>query len=239
MRYLQASFTEELSVGDNLNLDLKLLGLMKEQTDTEYCRLWTAPPAVILGAANRDEDYLFLKNIRRDRVPIARRPSGGGAVYIDRDCLEFSLIVRPERVKTMSAKESFRWLLQPLLSALRDLGYEGCVERVSDVAVDGMKISGNCQKRTKWGILHHGTLLFDVDIKRMGRYLRVPPERDPSVSHKAFVTSLHRLESSKRGAKRAEEPGEEVRDISIYSFLPVYLHHLGCLLRVPVKYAQS
>src|SRR2546429_689077 len=66
---------------------------------------------------------------------------------------------------------------------------------VSDLAVDGRKVSGNAQQRKREHFLHHGTLLYGFDATTMARYLRLPP-RQPDYrqrrQHAEFVTNLPR-----------------------------------------------
>lgn len=64
---------------------------------------------------------------------------------------------------------------------------------MNDVAVAGRKVSGNAQTRRYGALLQHGTILLDVDLKRMFSVLKVPEEklRDKAISGaKQRVTSL-------------------------------------------------
>ena len=66
-------------------------------------------------------------------------------------------------------------------------------EGTSDLAVDGVKFSGNSQQRKRTHFLHHGTLLCGFDLPRVARYLN-SPERQPDYrrdrTHAEFVTNL-------------------------------------------------
>src|SRR5262249_47797717 len=56
-----------------------------------------------------------------------------------------------------------------------------------------LKFSGNAQQRKRDHLLHHGTLLYDFDLSRVGRYLRMPG-RQPAYrgrrEHEAFLRNL-------------------------------------------------
>ena len=42
--------------------------------------------------------------------------------------------------------------------------------------VRGRKISGGAQRRTKWAVLQHGTVIFERDDARIARVFRADPE---------------------------------------------------------------
>jgi lipoate---protein ligase len=75
------------------------------------------------------------------------------------------------------------------LSAITATNLEG----TSDLAVNGVKISGNAQQRKRTHFLHHGTLLCGFDLGLLAKYLHAP-ERQPdyrqSRPHAEFVANL-------------------------------------------------
>jgi lipoate-protein ligase A len=73
------------------------------------------------------------------------------------------------------------------------LGRNVTVEGVTDLAVDGLKFSGNAQRRRRQWLLFHGTVLYDFDLDLIGQVLRLPP-RQPEYrrgrAHREFITQL-------------------------------------------------
>lgn len=67
------------------------------------------------------------------------------------------------------------------------------VEGISDLALDGRKVSGNAQRRSSAAVLHHGTVLCGFNVGRVGRYLR-RPQKEPAYragrGHEEFLTNL-------------------------------------------------
>lgn len=67
------------------------------------------------------------------------------------------------------------------------------VEGISDLALDGRKVSGNAQRRSSAAVLHHGTVLYEFNVGRVGRYLR-RPQKEPAYragrGHEEFLTNL-------------------------------------------------
>ena len=74
-------------------------------------------------------------------------------------------------------------------------GGAGLIEQagISDLILAGRKFSGTAQQPKRSFLLHHGTLLYDMDLSLIPRYLREPP-RQPEYragrSHLAFVGNL-------------------------------------------------
>jgi lipoate-protein ligase A len=86
----------------------------------------------------------------------------------------------------------------------------------SDLMAGGRKFSGNAQQRKRTHFLHHGTLLFDFDLTRIGLYLR-SPERQPEYrggrTHEDFLCNLPATaEELRLRLARAWEVREEATD---------------------------
>jgi lipoate-protein ligase A len=183
------------TVAENLALDEALLLDREEGVAGEVLRLWEWPsPAVVLGAGCRLAEDVDEAACLADGVPILRRSSGGGTVLLGPGCLLFSLVLRYDRSPLLhEIRPSYAYILGRIRDALADLvpGLE--IAGISDLALDGRKCSGNSQQRKRQGLLHHGTLLYDFYLERIGRYLRMParqPEYRDGRTHAAFLTNL-------------------------------------------------
>jgi lipoate---protein ligase len=174
----------------NLALDEALLLAAEAGESGESLRFWEWPaPAVVLGAGGSVAIDVNEEACRVDGVPVHRRASGGGTVLLGPGCLLFSLVLAYDRTKELGdVTASYRWILGRLGVAL-SLEHVG----ISDLAVGGLKVSGNAQQRKARHVLHHGTLLYAFDLPQVARYLN-PPEREPGYRagrpHAAFVTNL-------------------------------------------------
>ncbi len=178
----------------NIALDEALL-LHAEGTDAfEALRFWEWPHhAVVLGAGGSVAIDLDREACERDGVPILRRSSGGGTVLLGRGCFLFSLIVNHRRAAELrDVNASYRWILgrvREALSTFADVQHAG----ISDLAIAGVKFSGNAQQRKARTVLHHGTVLYDFDLPAVAKYLK-PPERMPAYRegrlHEDFVRNL-------------------------------------------------
>ncbi|MBO0699803.1 MAG: lipoate--protein ligase family protein [Zavarzinella sp.] len=182
------------TLDENLALDEALLLAAEAGQGGEAVRFWEWPsPAVVLGAGGSVAIDVNEAACRADGVPIHRRASGGGTVLLGRGCLLFSLVLSYDRAAELrDVNASYRWILGRVRDALRPIAPLD-VAGISDLAVGGLKVSGNAQQRKARHVLHHGSLLYAFDLPSVARYLK-PPERQPAYragrDHGAFVTNL-------------------------------------------------
>ena len=183
------------SLAENLALDEALLLAAESSDSGETLRFWEWPtPAVVLGAGGRLADDVDEAECTTQGVPILRRSSGGGTVLLGCGCLLYTLILNYERDPALrEIRPSYRVILGRIGQALAE--GVGLIEPagVSDLVLAGHKFSGTAQQRKRSFLLHHGTLLYDMDLSLIPRYLREPP-RQPEYragrSHLAFVGNL-------------------------------------------------
>ena len=157
--------------------------------------LWTwesRAECVVLGQSGRAERDAYVDRCAADGVPILKRCSGGGAVLLGPGCLVYALVLPIEWWPELrDVQHSKRWVMDRVRRAL---GVEGLsVEGISDLALNGRKVSGNAQRRSSKAILHHGTILYNFDVSRVGQYLKMPhkePEYRAGRAHEEFLTNL-------------------------------------------------
>jgi len=138
--------------------------------------LWRNRSAVIVGRHQDAASEVDAGHLRAEGIALTRRLSGGGAVYHDLGNLNFTFITgtagqAPER------HFDFAFFLRPVLGALHALGVRAELSGRNDLCVDGRKCSGNAQYTRDGRVLHHGTLLFDVDLDTMTRVLCPPADK--------------------------------------------------------------
>ncbi|HOD50697.1 MAG TPA: lipoate--protein ligase family protein [Candidatus Hydrogenedentes bacterium] len=204
MRVLDLSFHAPAS---NLALDEVLLNSAERGIAGESLRFWESPvPFVVVGVSQRILAEVRHEACVRDGVPVLRRCSAGGCVLQGPGSLNLSLVLSYDRHPSLrNIRDSYCHILGRLREALETRGVRASLEGISDLAVEGLKVSGNAQKRRKHFFLHHGTFLYHVDWQSMGRYLREPQERPAyrgARSHSAFVSTLPLGPHELRGAIR-------------------------------------
>ena len=130
--------------------------------------LWSNEPAVVIGRNQNPYKECDLEKLRADGVHLMRRRSGGGAVYHDRGNLNFTLI-SPRRED--NTRENFDFVR----AVLARCGVDAQVSGRNDLTVGEKKISGSAFFENEQIFCHHGTLLVDLDMNRLGNYLTASP----------------------------------------------------------------
>ena len=151
--------------------------------------LWQNRRTVVIGKNQNCWKECHVGALEEDGGFLARRLSGGGAVFHDLGNLNFTFIAR-------RADYNVDRQLQVIIAALEALGLHSEKTGRNDVTVDGRKFSGNAFFQSGDYCCHHGTLLVDVDRELMSRYLNVSREKlaSKSVSSvKSRVVNLREL----------------------------------------------
>lgn len=128
-----------------------------KQKRGNYLMLWQSEPSVVIGknqsvTAETDEEFLQDKGI-----VLARRFSGGGAVYHDQGNINLSFI---ETVR----QPDFDSYLQQVVDFLERVGVAAYADRRLGIYVDERKVSGSAQCIYKDRVMYHCTLLFSTDL---------------------------------------------------------------------------
>ncbi len=183
------------SLQADLALDEWLLHAVDADPAQATLRIWEATAyGVVLGRSNKAAVEADLEACRRDDVPVLRRMSGGGAVVIGPGCLCYTLAlpIHAEHQR-LGITGTTAALLGRLAESLRTQLPEAAVRGISDLTVAERKFSGNAQRWQRQAFLHHGTLLYDFDLPRVGRYLRTPsrqPDYRADRQHAEFIRNL-------------------------------------------------
>ncbi len=188
------SFNDPLK---NIVYDDVLLRLAEEGVSGEVLRFWESPVFfIVLGLIGKAEEDVDAVAAKRDGVSVLRRSSGGGTVLQGPGSLNYSLILSKElRPEIADLRKSYEYILSRICQALKMLGIEAVFLPISDIAFkDSLKkISGNAQKRSKKYVLHHGTILYNLDIPLASKYLKMPksvPEYRRGRSHSDFIANV-------------------------------------------------
>jgi lipoate-protein ligase A len=192
LRLLDISFSEP---ADNLAFDEVILNGAEDGRTGETLRFWESPELfVVLGIGQARREEVLLDACARDGVPVMRRCTAGGCVILGPGCLNFTLVLKHEHHPELrSIRRSYAYILGLLAAAFDRAGLAVVHEDVSDLAIDGKKVSGNAQRRLKTAILHQGTLLHGLDPALMKKYLREPGKRPTyraELKHTDFVGHL-------------------------------------------------
>ncbi|MCF2682394.1 lipoate--protein ligase [Faecalicatena contorta] len=140
--------------------------------DKEECilYLWQNRNTVVIGRnQNAWKECLVSKLEEENGYPV-RRLSGGGAVYHDLGNLNFTFLVRKENYDVDRQ-------LNVILEAVKKLGIHAEKSGRNDILIDGHKFSGNAFYEQGDCCYHHGTLMVNVNLGELSRYLTVSKDK--------------------------------------------------------------
>ncbi|WP_057876827.1 lipoate--protein ligase [Liquorilactobacillus aquaticus] len=146
--------------------------LMTEKKFTDpIFMIWSTKPTVMLGKYQDVSTEVDLTYIQNHDIQLVRRCSGGGTIYTDNGCCQFSL-VQPTNKKIIDFSDG----IHIIATALKETGFHITPDSRNDLIDDvGFKVSGNAQYLLNDYRLHHGSLLFDPDQVFMNNALRSDP----------------------------------------------------------------
>lgn len=130
--------------------------------------LWQNEHTVVIGRNQNALDECDVSTLEAEGGTLARRLSGGGAVYHDLGNLNFTFLV-PTADWNLDAQT------EVLMRALASLGVRAEKGGRNDLSIGGRKFSGHAYYHRGGKSYHHGTLMAHVDPERLSRYLTVSP----------------------------------------------------------------
>lgn len=176
--------SDQVNPYHNLALEEYLLTTVKKGTCILY--LWQNQHTVVIGKNQNSWKECKVKELEEDGGYLVRRLSGGGAVFHDLGNLNFTFLLHKEDYNVDRQ-------LEVILVALQQLGIKAEKSGRNDITIDGKKFSGNAYYELGGRCYHHGTLLVQVDMMNLSKYLNVSKDKLVSKgvdSVKARVTNL-------------------------------------------------
>lgn len=153
----------------NLALEEFLYNTIEDNTVILY--LWQNKNTVVIGKSQNAWKECRIAALEADGGKLARRPSGGGAVYHDAGNMCYTFI-------TSSGLYNLERQLSVILEAVKAHGISAEFTGRNDIVTsEGRKFSGNAFRFSGDKGLMHGTLLLDTDSDKMSKYLQVSPAK--------------------------------------------------------------
>ena len=148
------------------NIALEEFLLWNVEKDECILYLWQNRHTVVIGINQNPWKEAHVKELEQDGGFLARRMSGGGAVFHDLGNLNFTFLVREEDYDVGRQ-------LDVIIRAVAKFGIHAERSGRNDILTDGKKFSGNAFFNSHGYCYHHGTLLLDADMSNLSRYLNV------------------------------------------------------------------
>jgi len=193
---------ENVSIFKQLQLEEALLRLDLRN----WCLVNTgSEPAIVLGISGKPEIHINKNAYQQNPVPVIRRFSGGGTVFINEETVFITFICDSEELNVSSLPlEVFRWSEKIYKSVFEHLDFR---LQENDYVIGDKKFGGNAQylRKNRW--LHHTSLLFDYDPHQM-KLLNFPekvPVYRQTRDHTDFLCKLNHHFPSKNILKNKFE----------------------------------
>lgn len=171
------------------NVALEAYAFRELLAEDELFILWINEPTIVIGKHQNAIEEINKTYTDEHGIHVVRRLSGGGAVYHDLNNLNYTIISN----KSQEGAFDFKTFSQPVIETLADLGVTATFTGRNDLEIDGKKFCGNAQAYYKGRMMHHGCLLFDVDMTVLGNALQVSKDKIESKgvkSVRARVTNI-------------------------------------------------
>jgi lipoate-protein ligase A len=184
--------------------------LLNEAEEDDYVFFYIHKPSIIVGKYQNTLEEINKDFVEENNIIVARRLSGGGAVYHDHGNLNFSFVHKA----TKKDVNDFKKFTKPVVEALQNLGLNAHLSGRNDLLIDDKKISGNAQYYTNNRLLHHGTLLYDSEMSNLVKSLKV---RDLKIKSKGIKSVKSRVGNISDFLDN-KLPIEDFRDYLLKSF---------------------
>jgi len=167
---VQTRIIKSLSYDPWVNLAIEEHLLERITEDDVILYLWQNDNTVVIGRNQNAWKECRHLDLEREGGKLARRLSGGGAVFHDLGNLNFTFIMNKKNYDLSRQ-------LNVILQAVKKLGIKAEFSGRNDLVIEEKKFSGNAYYFNKDSALHHGTILINSDLTKLSRYLQVSREK--------------------------------------------------------------
>lgn len=189
MRNIKIVYSTSNDPWFNLSVEEYLLSCV--QKDEVILYLWQNQNTIVIGKNQNPWKECSCDEFERNGGKLARRLSGGGAVFHDLGNLNFTFIM-DKNLYDLNKQLSI------ILNSCKNLGINAEFTGRNDITVNGRKFSGNAFYFAKDSAYHHGTILIDTNFEKLTKYLQVSKEKIDSKGIKSVKSRVVNLKSIKK-----------------------------------------
>ena len=144
----------------------------RHYTDDDYFMGWRVSPTVMLGRNQLIDNEVNTDYCKENKIDIFRRKSGGGCIYADKGCIQFSYISR-----AVNANKAFAAYMQRMADLLKGLKIDAQLSGRNDILINGTKVSGCAFYQLSNRSVLHNSLLFDTQLDHLSNALTPAKEK--------------------------------------------------------------
>lgn len=144
----------------------------------EYFFIWQVEPTVMLGRNQLLQNEINEQFCRANKIDIFRRKSGGGCIFADMGCLQFSYITSEGSVTSaVGVNSAFEHYIKMICEAMGQLGINVSRSGRNDILIGDKKVSGAAMYRFGKRSVLHNSLLYSVDFTMLERAITPAGEK--------------------------------------------------------------
>jgi lipoate---protein ligase len=158
----------------NIAFDQALIDAHKSGAIPDTIRFLRFKPTALVGRHQALSREIKLEHCRAHGIGVARRITGGGAIYFDEGQLGWELVFHRATLGIHSLADLTREICEAAAAGLSRLGVNAQYRPRNDIEVDGRKVSGTGGFFDGDTLFYQGTVLIDTDPRAMVAALNVP-----------------------------------------------------------------
>ena len=147
--------------------NLALEEYLFENSEEDVFMLWQNHNTIVVGQYQNTIEEISNDYVKKNKINVVRRLSGGGAVYHDLGNINFTFITRGE-----AGSFSFEHFTKHIRDVLNAYNIKCNFSGRNDLHIGGRKFSGNAQYIKNGKVLHHGTLLYNSNLEVLTKALQ-------------------------------------------------------------------
>jgi lipoate-protein ligase A len=158
----------------NIAIGQAIVEAHQAQRVPDTLRFLRFPPTVLVGRHQALGQEINLDYCRENRIGVARRITGGGAIFMEPGLLGWELAFHRSTLGVKSLPELTREICEAAADGISRLGVDARFRPRNDIEVNGRKISGTGGFFDGDTLFYQGTVLVDMNPQVMVSALRVP-----------------------------------------------------------------
>jgi lipoate---protein ligase len=172
MRLIELDYPDDPHL--NLAIDEAIFLEVMNGNSPPTFRFYRNGNAVILGCFQVAEQEIDIKYAIQNDITIAKRFTGGGAVYHDMGDLNYSIISKDSFDIGMNVKKLFTIMMAGAVTSFSGLGMDSAIGGLNDVSINGKKVMGSAATIRSSTILFHAAVLVNTNLNTLASVLKVP-----------------------------------------------------------------
>lgn len=170
--------------------------------------LWQNDNTIVVGKYQNTAEEINQAYVDEHQIRVARRLSGGGAVYHDQGNLNFTFITDASNVQEFQ----FEVFVRPVIAALKKMDIKAEFNGRNDITINGLKFSGNSQYIKNDRVMHHGCIMVDSNLVSVTQALKVKAAKFDSKSVKSVKSRVTTINAQAQNPRTVEEFKEMLKN---------------------------